>query len=380
VDAARDGDTIFLHPGVHRLEPVPYADPLCGNCPDPLTPVAATRGLLVQGKSVVIRGASAHTTSLHTGAGYGILIVDCPRVLITDLAVTGGERDEDPKATDGAVVVRRSHVTLRRNRIVHNVGDPEIRMDNTVGIIGIAGREGARIRAEDNTIFGNSWDGVALYRDARAVLLRNRIDGGDTLTWGRPFGGRGVGVGITWNARARLRGNWISRYWKGVGVFVDGRAALRRNVVEEMRTWGVALWRGGGEGRPRLVAEGNVIYRTGACGLSAPLADPGGHDLGRFTGNGIFVTGRDPRYDRPDRYCRQAPIALEGEGEGPESRPFVVEDNLLYRNRRTEGRGVEAEIGPDSIPDGALRRLGLCRAAASWRTAFHERFCSSLFR
>src|SRR5204863_9501662 len=52
VDAAPTGSRIELAAGVYRLRPVAFEDASCGNCPDPDQRVPATRGLLVEKKSL----------------------------------------------------------------------------------------------------------------------------------------------------------------------------------------------------------------------------------------------------------------------------------------------------------------------------------------
>jgi len=297
--------------------------------------------------------------------------------------VTDGVRDPDGNATDAAVVVRNSRVTIRDCRIVDNVGDPGIVDEVVVGIIGIAGREGARIRAERNVILGNSWDGVALYRGARATLVENRIDGGVPKEGTHHRGGRGVGVGVTWDARARLVRNWVTRYWKGVGVFVDARARLEGNVIEEMVTWGIALWPASDEGRPSLNASGNVIYRTGACGLSAPRWNPRGHDLGRFVDNAVMETGLDSRYDSPDRYCPQRALALVGEGAdtgraGTSPRPFQVRGNLQCGNREPGAQRPPQAPCAGLAGREAAQLRALCNAVAPFPTQFGKAHCSRI--
>jgi len=383
VEAARGGETLRLAPGHYHLRPVAYQDPLCGNCREPVTPVAATHGLLVEGKSIRIVGSSDGESVIHTHAGYGILFEDCPQAVLERVTVTDGVRDPDGNATDAAVVVRNSRLTIRDCRIVGNVGDPEVLDEIVVGIIGIAGREGSRIRAERNVILGNSWDGVALYRGARATLVENRIDGGMPEEGTKHLGGRGVGVGVTWDARARLVRNWVTRYWKGVGVFVDAQARLEGNVIEDMVTWGVALWPASDEGRPSLIASGNVIYRTGACGFTAPRWNPRGHDLGRFVDNAVMETGLDPRYDSPDRYCPQRALALVGEGSGTgrggaSPRPFEVRGTLQCGNREpgVEGPPQAPCAGPAGREAAWLRAL--CNAVAPFPTRFGRARCSRI--
>ncbi len=340
--------------GRFPLDPVDFSDSLCGNCEDPGTPAAATRGLLLTGRSLALRGASPDSTVFVTQAGYGLFFEGCRDCALEDLALTGGVRDPDENATDAAVVVRESEVTIRRCRIFDNLGDPETVRETVVGVMGIAGRESARITVEDCLIRRNSWDGIALYRGAAAIIRDCVIDGVDRAVGAQTGGGRGVGIGLTWDSRALLEGNLVRRYWKGIGVFVEAQAVIQRNIVEEVLTWGLALW-DAGKGHPRAWITENAIYDTGACGASITLGEADGCPAaeagfpydgvdqgifqaapgGEFRRNLLVGTGRDERYDSPERYCFQEALA---EHEVPEN--FPIEDNVYHDNREVADEGA----------------------------------------
>jgi parallel beta-helix repeat protein len=308
------------------LVPAAAIDPTCGNCEDPRTPVPVTVGIAVSGDNVWIAG---NGNAIHTNAGYGIYFRDCANCGIEDAVVTGGERDTAQAATDAAIVVRNSTVTIRNCEIAGNIGDPTTVRKTVVGIMGVCGREGADITVENCEIVRNSWDGIALYRDARAVVRNNYIDGVDRARGDEIGGGRGVAVGVTWNGTALVERNWIRRYWKGIGIFLDADVVARGNIVEEMLTWGIAIW-DADRGRPRAVVERNAVYDCGACGISvtrrAPYAD--GEETGRLTGNIVVHTGQNPRYDDPEDYCFQCALALHAVPEG-----FSIRGNTYYDNR-----------------------------------------------
>ena len=82
-------------------------------------------------------------------------------------------------------------------------------------------------------------------------------------------------VGATWNAQARVENNLVRHYWKGIGVFVDARAEVRGNVLEDLLTWGIAVW-DAGKGAPEALVEGNVIRDVGACGIALTLPPEAG--------------------------------------------------------------------------------------------------------
>lgn len=249
IDLASDGDTIVIMPGSYEAEPVEFTEDLCGNCEEHATPVKATRGFLVRGKSLALQGSGAEGTVLVTNAGYGLLFEDCPWANVTGVTITGGRRDCDGMATDAGVVVRRSHVEVRGTDIVDNDDRCE---DVVVGIGGIMGREGARLSVTGNRISGNGWDGIALYRGAAAMVADNTISDG-----------RGAGVGITWDAAAIVVRNRIHGYWKGIGTFGSSRAVVRGNDVFDNLGWGLVA-----TGASYMEAMNNVVARNGNCGVA----------------------------------------------------------------------------------------------------------------
>ncbi len=361
--------TIRLAAGDYTLSPFPYEEATCGNCEDPFTRVRATVGLIVSGRGIRIIGAGADSTRIHTHAGYGILFDGCRDCALEGVTITDGARDRDGHATDAAIVVKGSRVSIRDCRIENNIGDPDIVGDVVVGVMGIAGREGAEITAESNRIIRNSWDGIALYRDASAVIMNNVIDGVDRARGETVGGGRGVGIGITWNARATVRGNLVRNYWKGIGLFVDAQATVEENIVEDILTWGISLW-DAGKGRPSGIIRNNAVYRTGACGVALIRESDEPPDPGELVGNAIVRSGQDPRYDSGEPYCFQTAIARHAVPEA-----FEIRDNLLLRNREAEDAP-----GSDDLPPATFdREVGALVARlhawnALWRSAFLVEF------
>lgn len=339
-DRAVEDVVVRIAAGEYRLDPRPLTDPTCGNCPDPAQTAETTVGLHVRGRSITLTGPGDRSAVIHTGAGYGIYVDGAQDVVVENLTVTGGARSEDGKATDGAIVVRNSTVTIRNNRITENLGDADIVRKNVSGVMGIVGREGSDMRIIGNEITRNSWDGIALYREARAVIEDNTIDGVDAASGANIGGGRGVGIGVTWDARIEARGNLVKRYWKGIGLFVDAQGVVENNIVEEILTWGISLWDAGG-GEPRGVIRGNAVYLTGACG-AAITSQRKGDDAGEFTGNALVRTGQDERYDPPDRYCLQCALALH---RVPEA--FRIEGNMFFENRRANEELPDHDVDED---------------------------------
>jgi hypothetical protein len=317
---------IQLQPGEYHLSPTTMIDSSCGNCENPNTSVSVTVGLYISGRQIQIIGPTDHSATIITHAGYGLFFNHCQDCLIRNLSITGGERDPDGNATDAAIVVKNSKVTVDNNLIHDNIGDSSIVVANVVGIMGICGRENADISIYGNQIFRNSWDGIALYRDAKATIKFNQIDGVDKAAGNQVGGGRGVAIGVTWNAQATIEQNLIQRYWKGIGLFVDAHGDVRQNIIEDVLTWGISLW-DADKGKPLGVIENNIIYNTGACGAS--ITSSTAEDPGHFTGNVIVHTAQNPRYDSPDYYCFQCALALHSV-----PKDFDIKRNIFYDNRR----------------------------------------------
>lgn len=390
-DAIDEGAEIRLLPGRYVLEPVAFVDTSCGNCEDPGEDVPATYGLRISGTRVRLVGAHADSVVIETRAGYGILFEDCSDCELRGLTVTGGARDPDSRATDAAVVVRNSDVVLRDCVLRDNLGDSATVQQTVVGIAGIAGREASYIDVERCRIERNSWDGIALYRGARARIHDNVIDGVDKARGGQSGGGRGVGIGLTWDAQADVIGNLVTRYWKGIGIFVDASATVRENVVEDVLTWGIAFW-SAGRGAPVARIERNAVYLTGACGVMiaadpppephdaaagtvadsvrAPRRAPLGQAVslagGRLTGNAIARTARDERYDSGEPYCTQSPLALE---HVPAA--FLVRDNLFFDSRQPGDATPIEQLGRTGFTE-AVREL--VASLRTWDATRDSRF------
>ena len=322
-----DSLEIYLQPGDYYLSPTSITDSTCGNCEEPNQFVPATAGLEISGSYVRITGPENRSAVIHTNAGYGIYFNHCKTGIIENLSVTGGIRDPDGNATDAAIVVKNSAVTIRNNHIYGNIGDSAIVVKNIVGVMGICGRENSDLTITDNEIIGNSWDGIALYRDATATIIGNLIDGVDKASSKVAGGGRGVAVGITWNARATIDGNLVKRYWKGIGIFVNANVTARNNIIEDILTWGIAYW-DAERGKPVGIIENNIIYSTGACGVSITRSQPGPNP-GHLIGNVIVRTAQNPKYDAPDYYCNQCALSISSKPDN-----FRIDDNLFFNNRR----------------------------------------------
>lgn len=367
---------VALAPGDYLLTPHHEVEPTCGNCADPATPVPFTLGLRVSGRRVHLEGSIEAPSVLRTHAGYGVLVQDCEGCALRRLVITDGVRDTSGLATDAAIVVQRASVDIEDCLIQGNLGEAARIEKTIVGIIGVAGREGAKIRLHRNRIQRNSWDGIALYRDAEAEVIGNVIDGVDLALGRNVGGGRGVGIGLTWNARAVIRGNLVRRYWKGIGLFVDADATVEENIVESIATWGLSLW-DAEQGRPRGFFRHNAVDSTGACGAMISRGEGsrdgsagGADDPGWLIGNLFSRTGQNPKYDSGEPYCEQTSIARHAVPS-----PFRIEENLFVANREPGEAPGASDLSEEEFRQRALPVLSRLE---SWSSLRESRFLRRL--
>jgi hypothetical protein len=270
IDHASDGDTLRLGAKTFEASPRRFPDPLCGNCLDPQTGVAASCGFIIKGKGLVIVGADRDQTILVTKAGYGVYVENADGTVIRNLTVTGGVRDDDGNATDAAIVVRGSRVTVEEVTVRDNTNrsrDSSV----VVGIGGVFGREGAEITIRDCQILNGGWDGIALYRGATAVISDCVIKQG-----------RGAGIGVTWDAYCVAYRNEVTGFWKGIGSFGTSAVIASNNLVHDNLGWGII-----GTGESTMEATNNVVHHNGNCGV-APWSTS---SRGRFINNIITENG-----------------------------------------------------------------------------------------
>lgn len=268
LDRAASGDTIILSAGSFSANGTEFVDPLCGNCSEHQTAIAATYGFTISGKSLTLLGVNREKSKLITGGGYGLWIVDAPEVTLRNLTITGGVRDSSGDATDAGIVVRNSRVTIERVTVRDNE-----RTDTSVvvGIGGIFGREGAELYIHNCELLNNSWDGVALYRGASAVITDCKIDGG-----------RGAGIGVTWDATCRAIRNEVTGFWKGIGAFGTTWVIAQNNIVHHNLGWGIIS-----TGESYMDISNNVVFSNGNCGV-APWSTAA---HGRIVNNIITANG-----------------------------------------------------------------------------------------
>lgn len=330
---------IYLSSGDYILQPIAIIDSTCANCQDPSEQLPATAGLVITGRQVHLIGPDDHSARINTNAGYGLYFLNCSEGVAKNLTISGGTRNADSRASDAAIVVKNSSVLIENNLIRDNIGDSTLLAQNVVGIMGICGRENSHLTIKSNRIIRNSWDGIALFRKANAVITDNLIDGVDKATSKIAGGGRGVAIGVTWDAKAVIRGNLVKNYWKGIGIFVDGNAVVENNIVEDLLTWGIAFW-DAGIGQPAARITKNIVYNTGACGVNLSVKKSNEPE-NSFVQNIIVKTAQNEKYDSPDYYGYQCALSIFNTPH-----PFQLADNIFYDNRTVQ----------DSLPDYDLEK------------------------
>ncbi|MCG6957163.1 MAG: right-handed parallel beta-helix repeat-containing protein [Gemmatimonadetes bacterium] len=343
LDTLRGPAVVAMAPGDYHLRAVPFTDTTCGNCPDPSEDVPATRGLLVRGRDIHLRAAGGRQVALHTHAGYGVLFDGCDSCSLEHVTVTDGTRDPDGRATDAGVVIRNGAVLLDSCSVRDNLGDSAAVQKIIVGVSGIVVREGGDATVRDCRVERNSWDGISGYRGARLVVENTVVDGVDKASGASSGGGRGVGIGLTWDARGTVRRTLVTRYWKGIGVFVNARAEITENIVEDVLTWGIADW-GADGGHPVALIRDNAVFETGACGVLVDRAPDAPAESGDLVGNLFVSTGMDHRYDSGEPYCPQRPIARVAVPPG-----FDIEANLVFNARQPGDLPKETTLGDETF-------------------------------
>lgn len=325
-DIAVDGDTILIYEGEFKALPRLYEEEECGNCSQQNTKVKATAGFIISDKTVVIKGAGPFKTKLITNAGYGFLFQGSGGSSISNLTITGGKRDRDANATDGGIVVRNSIVHIKN---VHIKDNEEYSDDTVVGIAGIVGRENSELVIEKCIIRNNSWDGVALYRGASALIQENIIEQG-----------RGVGIGITWDAKATVIKNSVSYYWKGIGTFGTSRAIVKNNIVFENLGWGIVI-----TGSAYMEVANNVIDKNGNCGFAVWESTA----VGKIYNNIITRNGW-----RDESVCPQVGFWMNGNPVNVEFSYNNLWNNVMGNYRLIKdmtGLNGNVSVDPQFIPE-----------------------------
>ncbi|MEO0206526.1 MAG: right-handed parallel beta-helix repeat-containing protein, partial [candidate division WOR-3 bacterium] len=184
-----------------------------------------------------------------------------------------------------------------------------------VGIGGIFGREGAEIYINNCYIYNNTWDGIALYRGASAVITDNIIKKG-----------RGAGIGITWDANALVYRNFISEYWKGIGCFGNSGAVVKNNAVYDNLGWGIIA-----TGSSYMKVINNVIYHNGNCGFAVWDSNA----TGVFENNIVAENGWKEEW-----VCPCVGAWMNGVSE-----KFPIRFNNFWNNKAGNYQGMDDQTG-----------------------------------
>ncbi|MBN2498777.1 MAG: right-handed parallel beta-helix repeat-containing protein [Deltaproteobacteria bacterium] len=289
IDRAESGALLLIESGRYEARPRPYRDPSCGNCSDEDYKLGAdaTVGFVVRGKALHLMGRGPGRTVLVTGSGYGLLFEDAGSSSVKRLKVTGGHRDADGRATDAGIVVRHTSLFVSQVSVSDNFdlySGPG--QDPVVGIGGIFGREESRLKVVDCRIEDNSWDGIALYRGIPGKRGTGPVAHVEGCRIGRtwsPQGGRGAGIGVTWDAELVARGNLIHGYWKGIGSFGHAEVRAYNNVVRDQRGWGIIA-----SEQSIMHAHNNLVIHNGTTGMAAWNAGVRGSFINNIViGNGV---------------------------------------------------------------------------------------------
>jgi hypothetical protein len=148
-------------------------------------------GGTVQGTITIAGARRARVQTLTvTGPGDGVFATDNAGVTIEDSFL-------DRNGTDGLHVRNGAHATVRRTSLSQN--GQEALPDRGRGI---QATHGGSVDAEDNTISDNRSDGVGVYNNSYARLIRNTIERNGAAA----AGDAGVQLG---RSRARTGGNII---------------------------------------------------------------------------------------------------------------------------------------------------------------------------
>ena len=75
--------------------------------------------------------------------------------------------------------------------------------------------------------------------------------------------GRGVGIGVTWDATCIAYRNVVSGYWKGIGAFGTSNVVAHNNAVMDNLGWGIIA-----TGEAFMDIANNIVNHNGNCGVA----------------------------------------------------------------------------------------------------------------
>jgi hypothetical protein len=149
---------------------------------------------------------------------------------------------------------------------------------------------------------------------------------------------------------------------------VNAQATIEENVVEHIATWGMSMW-DAGSGKPSAFFLRNIVYDTGACGVSLIRSAQGAPFPGRFVHNVLVQTGQDPRYDSGEPYCFQEPVARHAVPSD-----FAITENLFYDNRTANDAPAPGDVSTEMFRTRVASLVGrfgawpMLRESDFWQT------------
>ncbi len=259
----------------------------------------------------------------------------------------------NPADTLSVISIENSDADILTSTFQLDAPSPSDPPDAESIVIALEAGEGGRASIKGNSFKAFNGNSIIVGADARATLRDNLIDGSlavrpDTthaapgITPGRArVRGEGTAVLLKDNATGQLKNNLIKHCYKGIGIRDNADGIVKDNIIENITTWGVALWQTGDQSPIGLIQH-NIIYHTGACG--AMISVTGFEDeLGLFNDNLLVKTGQDERLDAAELFCYQSPLAGHAVPEG-----FEINGNIMYANRSGDATlpdlDVEGEV------------------------------------
>lgn len=249
VDAADEGDTITVSPGLYQENIVitkrltlqgAGADQVTVVAADPTRPTLVVR--LTQGG--VVQGFT------FTGGYDGVRVESQAQVQLTGNRIAGNR-------WDGVEIRGPAQATLENNEIASNGDD------------GIEVWDYGQATIAKNKIFGN-WKGVSVWVSAQADLKENEI----SSNW--------TGALVWVGAQASFIGNKISgSRWHGLEIRDTAQVLIQTNEITENLGDGVLL---AGEAKAEL--RDNKIFNNGLWGIAA-YQNPCHTTAETFTGSAI---------------------------------------------------------------------------------------------
>jgi len=255
------GDTVLFEAGTYPIE-APLVWTGLGTEAEPITLMPSE-----EGAEVIIQ---------NTGYGYGIDIIDSAFIIVEGLTVTGDANAEE-NGYNGIRVMNSTDITVRNN-VVRDVWGTGIRVEGDASRLLIEGNEvtglgsgsgvyvgcsDASCWMQDSTVAGNllhdlSNDGISLQPGTQNCTFTDNVVFRVGLS--------GMYIGPTESGPQNIvEGNAV---WQteGAGLYVEGSALIRNNVVFETGDDGIYTNNTDRNGLYDVVISHNTFARTGGYG------------------------------------------------------------------------------------------------------------------